>query len=91
MMSQQKLASSIGNREIHQDNSHFMSAYWQYFPCIGISASSLIDALISVIAVALIAVLYTIIYIGIVAFRMLVQVIGNALREKMRSTRDSFD
>lgn len=78
-MSQQKPAYSIWNREIDQDNSRFMSAYWQYFPRIGISASSLIDALISVVAVALIAVLYTILYIGAVAFRMLVQTIGNAL------------
>jgi len=78
-MSQQKPASSIGNREINQDNGNYMSAYWQYFPRIGISASSLIDVFINIIVVVLIAALYTIIYMGVVTFRILVRSIGNSL------------
>jgi hypothetical protein len=68
-------SSSIENEEVSPDNLKFMAKYWQYFPRIGFSPSSLPEAIIYIIGIILIAFVYSFIYIGFVTFRRLVRAI----------------
>ncbi len=61
------------SEEVQQNDIASWSEYIDYFPRIGISPSSVPEAVINIFLVALIAVFYTAVYLVLVTFRMLLR------------------